>query len=201
MSDARSQTLLRSALASGSVSDRAAWLSEWLRTDPACSACSGPLKVGDAVRLERAECSACCGTGTERRWRVELAAHCADSAARQALGGEWLVPDPPVLTLPSPMPSGHVYRVDCSAVDRMNLEDWTRLLSRWGHEVVVRGALAMVEGAYSLPRSHPAGPTYSDSVNAVRAWLDCPCDAHLVACRAVTSATRWFGSTRSDTCR
>lgn len=88
MSDARLSTLRRAAL-TGDHGARVAWLTEWLRGDPACSACGGQGcaccdEPGETV-CPMSTCSICHGTGTQRRSRVELAAYCFDPAAADVL--------------------------------------------------------------------------------------------------------------------
>src|SRR5688572_26826883 len=93
MTDARGRE--RERAAAHDPTARVAWLTEWLRTDPACEMCGGtkvtesPLAIlGDRV-YSKVPCFSCVETGGQRRWRVHLAAFCGDEAARAAAPRWW----------------------------------------------------------------------------------------------------------------
>jgi hypothetical protein len=188
VSDARLSTLRRAAL-TGDLSARVAWLSEWLRTDPACEECSGSghhlvarrVAYGgaphhmDYVWHPDGPCSACHGTGTQRRWRVELAAYVGDEAAIAVAGEQF----------------GHMGERAVVAHWAPVLSDWARGLSRWGRETATRAAVAASRAAldHAQRRDHRDWD-WADVLDRARvcveageAWLSCPCDEHLEAWR------------------
>jgi hypothetical protein len=198
VSDARLSTLRRAAL-TGDLSARVAWLSEWLRTDPACEECSGSghhlvarrVAYGgaphhmDYVWHPDGPCSACHGTGTQRRWRVELAAYVGDEAAIAVAGEQF----------------GHMGERAVVAHWAPVLSDWARGLSRWGRETCVRAAvaaawaafLAWADGSHAgqgCTPTHLAGTCVRvvaarRAIEGAEAWLSCPCEEHRVACVVV----------------
>lgn len=68
------------------------------------------------------------------------------------------------------------------------LQEFVSGLSRWGHEGMVRAALAAL-----APLG--AGGAASRAVAAVEAWLFCPCEEHRLACKALHDGTAFpYGS-------
>lgn len=99
--------------------------------------------------------------------RISLLAYLGEPGARAALGDE------------APRPSAE-------------LETWARALAGWGREVAVRATVAATEAALAAP----AGVA-EPCLDAARAWLTCPCDAHARAARRTSraAAIRNAGST------
>lgn len=201
VSDSRTSSLQRAAL-TGSTQERVAWLASWLRTDPACSACCGlgGKVVYDEIDPERLEAlrrgeldprvaqvalssgiwnkPRKAATGTERRWRVEAAAHCNDEAARLALGWtvasrSWHGADEARTTWRDASGSTRV-----GADADLPIETWAQGLSRWGRDVTVRAALAASGMLAGSPVNDDERRAQDEVMDAARAWLACPCDAH-----------------------
>lgn len=87
MTDHTLSSLRRRARQTGSIEDQAAVLVAWLRAAPVCERCGGTRRAymrpqDDATR----PCSACAGTGSPFRARLELAAYCGSEAARAVCG-------------------------------------------------------------------------------------------------------------------
>lgn len=106
--------------------------------------------------------------------RLLLAAYLGDEAARLAAEGERWEP-----------PTG-------------GLREWVGGLVRFGKEPRVRAALALCDAVAVAPRGEvePTRPwrrigdpdVAAAAVAAVRAWLDCPCDAHRRGCHQAAEA-------------
>lgn len=132
--------------------------------------------------------------GVITRERVELAAYCGSEAARPVVGDgphEWAVAS-----------SGYSWFL--SAIDCAPLAILLRGLERWGHLVMVRAAREAAKvaleahckrhcGAQAPPRVAGNGGHRADcvevarAIEAVGAWLDCPCEEHRDACAAPRS--------------
>lgn len=156
MSDAASRSLSRLASLTGSPHDQARVLVERLRRAPPCEACGGcGVEPGPLTD----ECTACAGTGSLMRSRVELAAYCGDDGARAAVGS--------VVAWPSSTDS-------IKSGDGGGLSRWVAGLSRWGVVVEVRAAVAAAEHAAS---GMDVPGVVLDCLDAARAWLAAPSES------------------------
>jgi hypothetical protein len=192
VSDARTRALERASVLDPAA--RPAFLAEWLRADPACEECgpdhghkgrppgkvltdiqpfNGGTRPAFTARL--VDCPDCFGTGTQRRWRVELAAYAGCEAAVSALG---------------PTPWRGVVEEGSLKPPFRAFPDWVRGLSRWGREACVQAALAACRHmAYEQARCHATVmlDRVTASWDAVQAWVDCPCRDHERAAREASA--------------
>lgn len=101
--------------------------------------------------------------------RLELAAYCGDEIAQEVID--------PGLRFATPDGRALEGAYDFGA--------WVRNLSRWGTPVLLRAAWAAGWSAHLVVSQGnlPARKT----LDAVRAWLDCPCDACLRTVRHITA--------------
>lgn len=145
--------------------DRAAYLRELLRSqDSPCGECR-PVEASEikqllAGKVQPAACF-CAGTGLRLHPLVELAAYCGDDGAREALGSTaccWTHMAGAGTFLP--------------CLDTfLGFPAWLRGLSRWGHHVLVRAALAA--GEVALEKWEP-GHLVFDCVKCAGSGRWCP---------------------------
>lgn len=153
-----------------------------------------------------------CRAGLLTQERVELAAYCGDPGAR--LVEEW-PPDDGLYHAPV-----YVDSVDACNGSRPNaacaycaeFREWVSGLSLWGFDTLIRAASAATtvglpvweeeHDVTSYPADDPDAYSPRRAIEAVEAWVVCPCEEHREECRIRTevifpdmllAAVEWSG--------